>query len=111
MEANDRIQQLPALSDLSSYATYAAAVQPIVMSLLHKLEALRPPSQDESAFGKILDELKAEIAKLPALRKAAESGNQQEASTIVNDLNGSPFNVDAADLGLSECAKNAQPGG
>ena len=110
-QVNTQVAALPRITSLAGASSFAASAQPIAQDLLRKLQALQPPQNDQSAFSKMLSDFQAQIAVLPALRAAAEAGNQQEAQKLANDLNASPFNTDATDLGLTECAKNVQPQG
>jgi hypothetical protein len=110
-QANNQFAALPRITTLAGVSSFAASAQPIAQDLQSKLQALQPPQKDQSAFSSLLSAFKAQIAELPALRAAAEAGNQQQAQKIANDLDASAFNTDASDLGLTECAKNVQPQG
>jgi hypothetical protein len=110
-QADDRVVQLTRPTDLPSYGSYAASLEPIAHDLQDKLESLRPPQQEKAAVDRLLSDLKDAVAKIPQLRAAAEAGDPQKAQKIANDFNASPFNTEASDLGLKECAENVEPSG
>jgi len=111
--ADARVEGFQAPSDLASLATFAAQVVPVAEDLKRKLSALVPPSPQQAEYRKMLDLLGQQITKYSDFRRAAEAGDEQRAETIGNDVNAlsERFNSDAIDLGLPECARNAQPQG
>ena len=114
-QANARTEALSATlanpQDLPHLAELVAVSEPIDADQLRKLEALNPGSQDKDAYDKLLSDARDLTGKLPSLRSAAEAGDAQTVQKIANDLSANPASTEAADLGLTECAKNAQPQG
>ena len=113
--ANQEIEALPALPsppDLQSVASFVSSIQPIAQDLLTKLQQLQPPAPEQDKYTTFLSEARDAFGKFASLRDAAESGDVQKTRSIADGFNANPpGNVNATDLGLTECAKNAQPQG
>ena len=86
-------------------------MEPIFKDAVTKLQQLQPPAPEQDKFNSMLGEVQDEIGKLPALRAAAESEDVQQVRKIEDEARSSSAEVDATDLGLTECARNAQPQG
>jgi hypothetical protein len=112
---NQEIEALPALPsppDLPSTASYASSIEPIFKDAVTKLQQLQPPAPEQDKFNSMLGEVQASIGELPALRAAAESEDLQQVRKINNEFSSNSANVDATDLGLTECARtDVQPQG
>lgn len=112
---NKEIEALPALPsppDLPSIAAFASSMEPIFKDAVTKLQQLQPPAAKQDKFNSMLGAVQDSIRELPALRAAAESEDLQQVRKINNEFSSSSAEVDATDLGLTECARtDVQPQG
>jgi hypothetical protein len=112
---NKEIEALPALPsppDPPSIAAFASSMEPIFKDAVTKLQQLQPPAAKQDKFNSMLGAVQDSIGELPALRAAAESEDLQQVRKINNEFSSSSAEVDATDLGLTECARtDVQPQG
>jgi hypothetical protein len=87
-------------------------MEPIFQDAVTKLQQLQPPAAKQDKFNSMLGAVQDSIGELPALRAAAESEDLQQVRKINNEFSSSSAEVDATDLGLTECARtDVQPQG
>jgi hypothetical protein len=114
-EANDKINALkpPSSSDLSAVAPILAQEVAIFGDTVAKLTAITPPSDQQAQYDAWLSDIKGSVAQATELAAVAKTGDTAKAQALAQKLQtaNDKANAGAKDLGLTECAKNAQPSG
>jgi hypothetical protein len=114
-QRNASIQALPKslahLTDLKTLATYLGDLLSINGPLLNKLEGLKPPAADQSAWNQAIADNRAIQQLIAQTRTAALAGNGPEVRRLTIQIAplGQKITAAASQLGLSECLKQPVP--
>ena len=105
-----RINALQEPTDMPGIATYTAEVLPIVEQIQTRLDALVPPSSDQSRYTRLLGIIAQTVSKVSEVRSAAEAGEEQSARRFSNDLAAlqQRENGPNEELGLKQCVSNGE---
>lgn len=110
LAAAPRIETLQKPTDMPSMATFMAEALPISEEIRAKLEALVPPTSDQSKYARLLGLYAQTISKLPEIRSAAEASDEKRAQRLINDLASLDQREHGLEeeLGLKECGSNGE---
>ncbi len=111
-DVNSQIEGLQKpTNDFQSLADYAHQGIAIVAPALEQFRALVPPEEIADQVDAYLDTVEQQTELDRQLEQAAEDHDAQQVNSLVKQLQAIDADKEAAALGLTECAKDAQPQG
>ena len=109
-DVNDKVAALPALTP-DNLATVTQQIVDISTNALPQLEQITPPENLQAQWDQFVAAVKAQNPIAEDLIKAAKAGDNAALQQAANKLKATSPDSIAQDLGLSECAAKATPGG
>jgi hypothetical protein len=110
-QTEQRLQELGAPADSpEGVASYADRAAPILGDRHERLQELRPPEEEETAYDALVDEAGNELDALRDLRDAAEAGDAEAAGEAASRGRVATVrvNVLAVRLELRDCVRQPQ---
>lgn len=111
-DANQQVEALTAPADsdpIESLTPFLEKEITIANELLAKLSAITPPENLQSDYDQFLATGKSQIATAQDAADAAKSGDTEAVQAAVQKLGSNKDDQQAKALGLTECAKDAEP--
>jgi hypothetical protein len=110
-DVNTELAALSQPQDLQALADYAAEGLAIVEPALEQFQAITPPADLQAQWAEYLAAAEEQVELTRQLQAAAEAGDQQEATALLNQLRELDNEDRARELGLDECADDTSPEG